>query len=56
MRPDGDSIRRNAVLGHSAQVTERLKAIISGTPMTELMKKALRSLERFATEVLPQLR
>jgi alkanesulfonate monooxygenase SsuD/methylene tetrahydromethanopterin reductase-like flavin-dependent oxidoreductase (luciferase family) len=66
IRPDGDRIRRNAVLGHPAQVTERLKAIISGTPMTELIlatqlpglepKKALRSLERFATEVLPHLR
>jgi len=66
IRPDGDRIRRNAVLGHPAQVTERLKAIISGTPMTELIlatqlpglepKKGLRSLERFATEVLPHLR
>jgi len=66
IRPDGDRIRRNAVLGHPAQVTERLKAIIAGTPMTELILatqlpglepgKALRSLERFATEVLPHLR
>jgi alkanesulfonate monooxygenase SsuD/methylene tetrahydromethanopterin reductase-like flavin-dependent oxidoreductase (luciferase family) len=66
IRPDGDRIRRNAVLGAPAQVTERLKKIIEGTPMTELIlatqlpglepKKALRSLERFATEVLPALR
>jgi alkanesulfonate monooxygenase SsuD/methylene tetrahydromethanopterin reductase-like flavin-dependent oxidoreductase (luciferase family) len=66
IRPDGDRIRRNAVLGTPTEVTSRLQEIIAGTPMTELIlatqlpglepRKALRSLERFATEVLPQLR
>ncbi len=66
IRPDGDRIRRNAVLGTPAQVADRLKQIIDATPMTELIlatqlprlapAKAMRSLERFATEVLPQLR
>jgi len=66
IRPDADRIRRNAVLGTPAQVAERLAKIIDSTPMTELIlatqlpglepRKALRSLERFTTEVLPTLR
>ncbi len=66
IRPDAARIRRNAVLGTPAQVADRLKQIIGATPMTELIlatqlpglepRKALRSLERFATEVLPLLR
>lgn len=66
IRPDADRIRRNAVLGTPAEVADRLKKIIDATPMTELIlatqlpglspKKAMRSLERFATEVLPKLK
>jgi len=66
IRPDGDRIRRNAVLGTPSQVADRLKKIIEATPMTELIlatqlpglepRKAMRSLERFGLEVLPQLR
>ncbi len=66
IRPDGERIRRNAVLGTPAQIAERLGQIIDATPMTELIlatqlpglepRKALRSLERFAAEVLPMLR
>ena len=66
IRPDAARIRRNAVLGTPAQIAERLRKIIDETPMTELIlatqlpglepDKALHSLQRFATEVLPQLR
>jgi alkanesulfonate monooxygenase SsuD/methylene tetrahydromethanopterin reductase-like flavin-dependent oxidoreductase (luciferase family) len=66
IRPDAARIHRNAVLGTPAQVTERLRKIIEQTPMTELIvatqlpglppSKALHSLQRFATEVLPRLR
>ena len=65
IRPDGERIRRNAVLGPPSQVAERLAKIIDSTPMTELIlatqlpglapRRAMRSLERFATEVLPIL-
>ncbi len=65
IRPDGERIRRNAVLGPPTQVAERLAKIIDSTPMTELIlatqlpglapRRAMRSLERFATEVLPIL-
>ena len=64
--PNADRIRSNAVLGTPAEVGERLKKIIGGTPMTELIlatqllglepRNALRSLERFATELMPQLK
>jgi alkanesulfonate monooxygenase SsuD/methylene tetrahydromethanopterin reductase-like flavin-dependent oxidoreductase (luciferase family) len=66
IRPDATRIRRNAVLGSPAEVAARLRQIIDGTPMTEMVlamqlpglapQKAMRSLERFATEVLPELR
>jgi alkanesulfonate monooxygenase SsuD/methylene tetrahydromethanopterin reductase-like flavin-dependent oxidoreductase (luciferase family) len=65
-RPDPEVLRRNSVIGPPAVVTERLQQILATTPMTELClsmqlpgldpRKALRSLERFATEVLPVLR
>ncbi len=65
IRPDAERIRRNAILGPPAQVAERLAKIIDSTPMTELIlatqlpglapRKAQRSLERLATEVLPIL-
>ena len=66
IRPDAARIRRNAVLGSPAQIAPRLRKIIDETPMTELILatqlpglepgKALHSLQRFVTEVLPQLR
>jgi len=66
IRPDAARIRRNAVLGTPEQVADRIRQIIDATPMTELIlatqlpglepRKAMRSLERFATEVLPILR
>jgi alkanesulfonate monooxygenase SsuD/methylene tetrahydromethanopterin reductase-like flavin-dependent oxidoreductase (luciferase family) len=65
-RPNPDALRRNSVIGPPERVTERLQQIITGTPMTEMClsmqlpgldpHKALRSLERFSTEVLPVLR
>ena len=65
-RPDPEVLRRNGVLGPPEVVTERLRQIVTNTPMTEMAlsmqvpgldpRKALRSLERFATEVLPVLR
>ena len=64
--PDPDRLRRNSVLGPPAEVAERMAKIIERTPMTELIlnmqlpglepAKAIRSLERFAVEVLPVLR
>jgi alkanesulfonate monooxygenase SsuD/methylene tetrahydromethanopterin reductase-like flavin-dependent oxidoreductase (luciferase family) len=65
-RPDPGVLRRNGVIGPPAVVTERLQQILARTPLTELClsmqlpgldpRKALRSLERFALEVLPVLR
>ena len=65
-RPDPEALRRNGVMGPPEVVTERLQQILATTPMTEMglsmqlpglnPRKALRSLERFATEVLPVLR
>jgi len=65
-RPDPEVLRRNGVLGPPEVVTERLRQIVTSTPMTEMAvamqvpglepSKAMRSLERFATEVLPVLR
>jgi alkanesulfonate monooxygenase SsuD/methylene tetrahydromethanopterin reductase-like flavin-dependent oxidoreductase (luciferase family) len=65
-RPDPEVLRRNGVIGPPEVVTERLRKIVTSTPMTEMAmsmqvpgldpRKALRSLERFATEVLPVLR
>jgi alkanesulfonate monooxygenase SsuD/methylene tetrahydromethanopterin reductase-like flavin-dependent oxidoreductase (luciferase family) len=65
-RPDPEVLRRQSVIGPPERVTERLRQIVAATPMTELClsmqlpgldpRKALRSLQRFATEVLPVLR
>ncbi|MGE4095477.1 MAG: LLM class flavin-dependent oxidoreductase, partial [Candidatus Binatia bacterium] len=65
-RPDPEVLRRNGVIGPPEVVAERLREIITSTPMTEMAismqvpgiepRKALRSLERFTTEVLPVLR
>jgi alkanesulfonate monooxygenase SsuD/methylene tetrahydromethanopterin reductase-like flavin-dependent oxidoreductase (luciferase family) len=61
-----DGLRKSAVLGPPDCVIEQLKSVIAKTPMTEMVlsmqlpglapKLAMRSLKRFATEVLPALR
>jgi alkanesulfonate monooxygenase SsuD/methylene tetrahydromethanopterin reductase-like flavin-dependent oxidoreductase (luciferase family) len=65
-RPNPEVLRRNGVIGPPEVVAERLQKIVTSTPMTEMAmsmqvpgldpRKALRSLERFATEVFPVLR
>lgn len=65
-RPDATMLRRGGILGPPELVTERLQRMIEKTAMTELClsmqvpgldpRKGMRSLERFATEVLPVLR
>ncbi len=64
--PDPEKIKRAAILGPPDLVAEQLRKVIDATPMTELIinmqlpgldpAKAMRSLERFAAEVLPKLR
>jgi len=64
--PDAARIRKNSVIGTAAEVRARLAEIIAQTMMTELIiimqvpglapAKTMRSLERFATDVLPKLR
>ncbi|HVN27435.1 MAG TPA: LLM class flavin-dependent oxidoreductase, partial [Candidatus Binataceae bacterium] len=65
IRPDAERLRRTTVLGSPAEVRKRLAEIADSAPITELViamqlpgldpKKARRSLERFAAEVLPAL-
>jgi alkanesulfonate monooxygenase SsuD/methylene tetrahydromethanopterin reductase-like flavin-dependent oxidoreductase (luciferase family) len=64
--PDPVRLRRNSVIGTSAEVAEQLARMIERIPTTELIlnmqlpglapAKAMRSLERFVAEVLPALR
>jgi alkanesulfonate monooxygenase SsuD/methylene tetrahydromethanopterin reductase-like flavin-dependent oxidoreductase (luciferase family) len=64
--PDAARIRKNSVIGTAAEVRTRLAEIIAQTTMTELIvimqvpglapAKTMRSLERFASDVLPKLR
>jgi alkanesulfonate monooxygenase SsuD/methylene tetrahydromethanopterin reductase-like flavin-dependent oxidoreductase (luciferase family) len=66
IRPDAERIRRGAVIGSPDEVRQRLAETIQSNDMTELIlamqlpglapARALRSLERFAAEVLPALR
>ena len=66
IRPDAERIRRGAVIGSPDEVRQRLSETIQSNDMTELIltmqlpglapAKALRSLARFAAEVLPALR
>jgi alkanesulfonate monooxygenase SsuD/methylene tetrahydromethanopterin reductase-like flavin-dependent oxidoreductase (luciferase family) len=61
-----EGLRKSAVLGPPDRVIEQLKGVIAKTPMTEMVlsmqipgldpKLAMRSLKRFAAEVLPALR
>lgn len=64
--PDAERLRKNSVIGTAAEVRGRLAEIIGQSRMTEMIlimqlpglapAKAMRSLERFAREVLPKLR
>jgi alkanesulfonate monooxygenase SsuD/methylene tetrahydromethanopterin reductase-like flavin-dependent oxidoreductase (luciferase family) len=64
-RPEPDALRKSAILGPPKQVIEQLRHFLAGHPATELTlsmqqpgldpKLAMRSLQRFATEVLPAL-
>ncbi len=66
IRPDPDRLRRTSILGPAAMVRERVSEILDTTPMTELItvmqlpgldpRKARRSMERFAKEVLPAIK
>jgi alkanesulfonate monooxygenase SsuD/methylene tetrahydromethanopterin reductase-like flavin-dependent oxidoreductase (luciferase family) len=65
-RPDAEQLRKNAILGPPDRVTELMRKVIDGARMTEVAlmmqfpglepRKAMRSLERFTTQVLPALR
>lgn len=66
IKPEPDKVRRTCVLGSPKEVTAHLAGIIDSGQMTEMIiamqlpglapAKAMRSLERFAAEVLPALR
>jgi alkanesulfonate monooxygenase SsuD/methylene tetrahydromethanopterin reductase-like flavin-dependent oxidoreductase (luciferase family) len=66
IRPDPEKIKRGALLGPPEFIAESLAKVIDSTPMTEMIInmqlpgldpfKAMRSLERFASDVLPKLR
>lgn len=63
IRPDPERLRRTSVIGTPAQVRDRLRDILQKYQYTELIlvtqlpgldpAKALQSLERFGTEVMP---
>src|SRR5581483_12338201 len=65
IKPEPEKVRRTCVLGTAKEVTAQLAAIVGTGQMSELIvamqlpglapAKAMRSLERFATEVLPAL-
>jgi alkanesulfonate monooxygenase SsuD/methylene tetrahydromethanopterin reductase-like flavin-dependent oxidoreductase (luciferase family) len=64
--PDAERLKRGAIIGSPAQVRDRLRQLVEAGETTELIiamqlpglepSKTMRSLERFATEVLPHLR
>lgn len=64
--PDPEKIKRSTLLGPPALVAEQLASFIEKAPMTEVIimmqlpglapARAMRSLERFAAEVMPALR
>lgn len=66
IKPEPEKVRRTCVLGTPEQVRAQLADIINSGQMTEMIvamqlpglapQKTMRSLERFATEVLPALR
>ncbi|MBF6560670.1 MAG: LLM class flavin-dependent oxidoreductase [Candidatus Binataceae bacterium] len=65
-RPDAAALRKSAILGPPKRVIEQLKDLLGRLPVTELAismqhpglepAKAMRSLKRFAVEVMPALR
>jgi alkanesulfonate monooxygenase SsuD/methylene tetrahydromethanopterin reductase-like flavin-dependent oxidoreductase (luciferase family) len=65
-RPDAEALRKSAILGPPRRAIEQLTELIAQTPATEIAlgmqqpgldpKLVMRSLNRFATEVLPVLR
>jgi alkanesulfonate monooxygenase SsuD/methylene tetrahydromethanopterin reductase-like flavin-dependent oxidoreductase (luciferase family) len=65
-RPDAAALRKGAILGPPKRVIEQLEALIEQTPASEIAlgmqqpgldpELVMRSLKRFATEVLPPLR
>ena len=65
-QPDRAALRRGVIIGPPQRVAERLRQVITATPMTELViamqlpgldpRKGMRSLERFTNEVMPLLR
>ncbi len=66
IRPDAERIQRGAILGPPAEVASKLNELAATNLMTEIIlsmqlpglapAKAMRSLERFAAEVLPAIR
>ncbi|HLW69198.1 MAG TPA: LLM class flavin-dependent oxidoreductase [Candidatus Binataceae bacterium] len=64
-RPDAEALRKSSILGPPHRVIGQLKELVAHVPMTELAimiqqpgldpKLAMRSLQRFSTEVLPVL-
>jgi alkanesulfonate monooxygenase SsuD/methylene tetrahydromethanopterin reductase-like flavin-dependent oxidoreductase (luciferase family) len=64
--PDAERLKRGAIIGAPAEVRKRLQQLVEAGETTELIvamqlpglepSKTMRSLERFAAEVLPHLR
>jgi alkanesulfonate monooxygenase SsuD/methylene tetrahydromethanopterin reductase-like flavin-dependent oxidoreductase (luciferase family) len=64
--PDAEKLKQTAVIGSAEQVRERLQRLAEAAEMTELIVamqlpglnpvKTMRSLERFAAQILPHLR
>jgi alkanesulfonate monooxygenase SsuD/methylene tetrahydromethanopterin reductase-like flavin-dependent oxidoreductase (luciferase family) len=64
--PDAERLKRGVIIGSPAEVRERLQQLVDAGETTELIVamqlpglapgKTMRSLERFAAEVLPHLR
>jgi alkanesulfonate monooxygenase SsuD/methylene tetrahydromethanopterin reductase-like flavin-dependent oxidoreductase (luciferase family) len=65
IQPDADQLRQSSILGSSETVRQRLAEVIATSGATELIlitqlpglapEKAMRSVERFASEVMPHL-
>ncbi len=64
--PDADRLKQTAIIGSAEQVRQRLQRLVQAAEMTELIiamqlpglnpAKTMRSLEKFAADVLPYLR
>ena len=65
IRPDANQLRQSSIIGPPEIVNQRLAEVIATSGATEIIlitqlpglapDKAMRSLERFASEVLPAL-